>query len=151
MANKEVVFDMDDTHKNIERTLGGMVEQEKGKWVRKDDSALLSEDGVIKVMSILKTHINKNVSLSDLTVQFIRRKRIVIYAALYMNLHKNKKGYGIQDAASIKMIIECIDTALYASMRQALDGTTSRRFYSSLNQQVNLGNREQGSQGMQGL
>jgi hypothetical protein len=142
---------MDETHKNIERTLGGMVEVEKGRWERREASALLSQDGVIKVMSILKTHINKNVSLSDLTVQFIRRKRIVIYAALYMNLHKNKAGYGIQDAASIKMIIECIDTAMYASMRQALDGTTSRRFYSSLSQQVNMGNRDQNSGGMQGL
>jgi len=151
MTNKEVIFDMDEVHKNIERTLGGMVEIEKGKWIRKEESALLSEDGVIKIMSILKTHINKNISLSDFTVQFIRRKRIVIYKSLYMNLHKNKKGFGIQDAASISMIIESIDTALYASMRQALDGTTSRRFYSSLNQQVNLGDRNQPQQGMAGL
>lgn len=149
--SKEIIFDMSEVHKNIERTLGGMVEVEKGRWERREDSALLSQDGVIKIMSILKTHINKNISLSDLTVQFIRRKRIVIYKSLYMNLHKNKKGFGIQDTASISMIIESIDTALYAAMRQALDGTTSRRFYSSLQQNVRVGNQDQGSGGMTGL
>ena len=147
---QEVVFDMDEVHKNIERTLGGMVEISKGQWVRKADAALLSEDGVIKIMSILKTHINKNVSLSDLTVQFIRRKRISLYKAVYMNLLKNKDEYGVKDFASISMILECIDTAVYSSLRQGLDGATSRRYYNSLTQNVSLGNKPP-SMGMAGI
>lgn len=151
MRNNELQFDMEDVYKNIERTLGGMIEIKKNEWERKDSSAFLSEDGVIKIMSIIKVHLNKNITLSDLTIQFVRRKRISIFCALYKNLHKNKKEYGIKDTASITIVLQCVDSAIYASMRHAIDGLTSRRFYASLEQKYNMGDRSPPQSGMSGL
>lgn len=150
MANKEVIFNNDDTLKDIERTLGGVIEVEKGVWKRKDESALLSKDGVVKVMAIIKIHFNKVMYLSDLTPLFVRNKRKAIFCAIYKTLHKNKKAYGITDAATIAIITECIDSAIYSSMRQAVNGMTSMRFYNSLRQDVKMGDN-QNHQGMTGI
>jgi hypothetical protein len=147
MSKIDLIFNMDDVLKNIERTLGGMSEEKKGEWIRRDESAFLSQDGVLKIMSIMKTHLNKTIYLSDLTPQFIRRKRIAIFTALYINLHKNKKAFGIQDIASIRLILECIDTSIYASLRQGLDGSTSRRYYATVHQNILMGQRGGDGQG----
>jgi len=151
MASREILFDYDGILKDIERTLGGYVEVKKGEWVRKDECAYLSESGVVKVMSIIKLHLNKSISLSDLTTLFIRRKRIAITVNLFKNILINSELFGIKDdMSSLYLIIESIDTVVYASLRQAKDGATSMRYYNSVKQDIKIGDRDNSS-GLAGL
>jgi hypothetical protein len=132
----ESVFETDEIMKTLERTLGGYVEKEKGVWHKNEDAAYLNELGVIKIMSIVKTHMNKNVYLSNLSKDFIRDKRCDLWYAIFMEIGANMELFQVRDEYALKIICECVDTVVYSSIRTGIDGVTSIRYFTSLRQSV---------------
>ena len=144
--NADIIFDIERLLKEIELTLSGKVIDENGVERHYDEKArYLNEEGVMKVMTVVRAHVNKNVYLSEIDQLFINRKCAQIYANLYTLLAMNMDKYGVRSLTDINLITEIVDTAIYTALMRAKNGAEAKRFYKSITQNVHISaNQERG-------
>jgi hypothetical protein len=133
----ERIFEVDNIHRDVETLLTGNVIGEDNKKRPVVDSALINEKGVVLVMSIIKSHVNKNIYLSDIDNDFINQKCVDIFYDLYINLIEDMDTYNIRSIEHISLICETIDTCIYTSLRRALLGAERKKYYDSMTEKYN--------------
>lgn len=140
----ESVFEIDSIHRDIENLLTGMIIDENNKRVERKGSALINERGVILIMSIIKSHVNKNIYLSQVTSHFIDTKCVDIYTDLYISLIIDMELYEIKSREHVNMICEIVDSSIYASLKRAEGGVERTKYYGSMttNYHVNDSNQQ---------
>lgn len=142
------IFDIESIYKDIESLLTGNVIGEDNKKQKVEDSALINEKGVVLVMSIIKSHVNKNVYLSHVDNEFINQKCVDIFYDVYINLIEDLDTYGIKSIEHVNLICETIDTSIYTSMRRAFMGVERTKYYDSMTEQYR---HNEGAGGLGGL
>lgn len=133
----------EDILRNIEYTLGGYIINEKGDKVKVANAAYLNDEGVVKVMSVLRSHVDRNIYLSQFDKKFIVYKSMRLYFFLYKMLIRNRNDFEIRSTDDIQLILECIDTAVVSAMFHALLGKEGEMHYGSLSQQAMINQQQQ--------
>lgn len=140
----ESVFEIDTIHRDVEHLLTGYVISEDNKKVKREGSELINEKGVVMVMSIIKSHVNKNIYLSQINSYFIDQKCVDIYTDLYISLVIDMKEYEIKSREHINLICHIVDSCIYASLKRAENGVERTKYYGSMttNYHVNDSNNQ---------
>lgn len=128
----ERIFEAESIYKDIEVLLTGNILGEDNKKRKIENSALINEAGVVLVMSIIKSHVNKNVYLSKVDNDFINQKCIDIFTELYINLIEKMDDYSINSIEHVMLICETIDTCVYTALRRADMGEERKKYYDSM-------------------
>lgn len=128
----ERIFEAESIYRDIEVLLTGNILGEDNKKRKIEKSALINEAGVVLVMSIIKSHVNKNVYLSKVDNEFINQKCVDIFTELYINLIEKMDDYEINSIEHVMLICETIDTCVYTSLRRADMGEERKKYYDSM-------------------
>lgn len=134
----ERIFEVDSIYKDIESLLTGNVIGEDNRRKEVPNSQLINQKGVVMIMTIIKSHVNKNVFLSTIDNGFINDKSCNIYYDIYVNLIEDLDYYDIKSLEHVNIICEIVDTCLYTSMRRALLGEEREKYYNSMKEEHKL-------------
>ena len=152
---KEILF-------QIECYLRGIAFDNKGLAIQKY-KPLLNEDGICAVMTTLRAHLNKYITLSNLAkedvLRIARDVRFEITELLYYNwynyglIQDNKYNHGqyIPNIANMDMVLDVVDHNVYPNLRRALDAgernamRTVMRFIQSISDKTNPEERKKES------
>ena len=138
----EYVFDFEKTLKELELILSGRVIDEEHAFdrVASERARYLNDEGVLRVMTIVRSHVNMNTCMSDLSQEYINQKCANIFTNLYVLLHTNRDAYGIRATTEIKIICDIVDSAVYASLMRGKDGQEAIKYYRSMQQRYVISN-----------
>lgn len=128
----ERIFEVDSIYKDVESLLTGNVVGEDNRKKFVDNSALINERGVVMVMTIIKSHVNKNVYLSTIDNDFINIKCADVFFETYVSLIEDMDAYNIKSIEHINIICEIIDTCIYTALRRAYMGEERSKYYGSM-------------------
>ena len=98
----ERIYEVDSIYKDVESLLTGNVIGEDNRKKFVENSALINERGVVMVMTIIKSHVNKNVYLSIIDNEFINTKCADIYYDIYVTLIEDLDMYNIQSIEHVE-------------------------------------------------
>lgn len=140
----ERIFEVDSIYKDIESLLTGNVIGEDNRKKFVENSALINERGVVMVMTIIKSHVNKNVYLSIIDNDFINIKCADLYYDLYVTLIEDLDMYNIQSIEHVDIICEIIDTCIYTALRRAFLGEERTKYYNSMTEKHSINDSSAG-------
>ena len=93
-------------------------------WQRLPGSiALLNEQGIRRVMTILQSHITKIFVLSDIDLENIENMTVDIGRALIDDLKTNWETYGVPNISAASLITIMCTNTIYATLCKARSGT----------------------------
>jgi len=110
------------------------------KWIpRTDNTKKISEELISNFISFLGAVLNQNVSMSNFSEREINGLMVVIISFVKNDLSVNDKKYGIEgDYTEMTRIANIICINCFATFKQALNGTLSRRIFGALKLDASL-------------
>jgi hypothetical protein len=141
-----------DIIEEIRQLLLGAEWTKKG-WVINKESRLMNEKGINRFITILRAHLSKIISLSDLNDLEINRVARDCRIAVIREIFYHEKEFGI-DKAMRDTLVEMMDHKVYCFLKQAKDGgmrkflqTTERKIETFRETDSNYANNNDGMGG----
>lgn len=120
-----IQLENDNVLADIEHHLRGEVfDSKKGEWIlRHGAEPLINELGIHTLMSIARSHIDKNIHLSKFTEQQIYKVMKDLEIDIIWNIRNNWDRFGIRKA-NVDFIIDIVTNPIFAAFKRAEDGIT---------------------------
>lgn len=105
------------------------IPNQKGGWVKRG-TALLNDDGVKTVTSIIKSVVNRNLILSKFDDTDIREIRLELNIAMSTNLFFNHEPFKIKKS-HLSIITNKVDKIIFAALKRAEEGGEREHLHKS--------------------
>lgn len=116
------LFNPMETLKDLQRNLGGyFFDQNLNKWVVRQDAVLMNDAGIYIVLNLVRSHLYKHVSLSNLTEDEINRIVLDVIINLIDFLELKYEDYGI-DETNLSTIRRIVESTVLTNLKRALGG-----------------------------
>lgn len=115
------------------------------EWVKNEHAKPVSEKLISNFVSFLGAILNQNTAMSNFSVDEINNMMQMIIKFVSIDLTLNDKEYGIEeDYSEMWRISNIICITCFATFKQAMNGSLSRRVFGSLKVAANLNDNQTG-------
>ncbi len=132
---KEIV-EVDDLIERIEHMLRGeFFNGITNKFEKQHEDPLVNEEGIFRIMSIIRSHIHKHLHLTNFSEEDVRRLAYEVCMALIDLLAINQEVFGIKKS-DLTIIKTNIDHMVYTALRRAYQQGERRAIFGSTNRNI---------------
>lgn len=111
-----------DILEDIEHQLRGeLYDENQDAWVQKGKKIIKTEDGIRDILSELYTFLNRNVILSELTDEEIRKLTMELSKSLVFSLGKKADEYTRNNTSDLSSTVRTVSRTAFFTMKRAKD------------------------------
>lgn len=125
------LFNPMETLLDLKRNLGGQfLDPNTQRWITRGDAVLMNDTGIYVVMNLVRSHLYKHVSLSNLTEDEINRIVFDVIVNLIDVLELKYEDYAV-DETNLSTIRRIVESTVLTNLKRALGGKAADSLHKS--------------------